>query len=64
MKQNLKTRLESYKGAWPDKLPEVLWAYCTMTETTTGETRFSLAFGHEAMVPVEIDVGSLMREEF
>ena len=56
--------MESYKGAWPEKLLEVLWAYRTTTQTPTGETSFSLAFGHEAMVPIEIAVGSLRRVEF
>ena len=31
LKQNSKTRLESNKGTWPEKLPEVLWAYHTTT---------------------------------
>ena len=64
LKQNLKTRLESYKGTWPEKLPKVLWAYRTTTRTPTGETLFSLAFGHEAMIPVEISIWSLRREQF
>ena len=38
--------------------------YRTTTQTIIGETPFLLAFGHEAMVPVEIGVGSLRREEF
>ena len=38
--------------------------YRTTTQTPTSETPFSLAFGHEAMVPVEIGIGSLRREEF
>ena len=64
LKQNLKTRLESYKGVWPEKLLEVLWAYRTTIRTPTGETPFFLTFDHKVMVPVEIGVGSLRREEF
>ena len=30
--------------------------------STTGKTLFSLAYGYEAMVTVEIEVGSLRRE--
>ena len=64
MKHNLKIRLETYKGAWLEKLPEVLWAYRTTTQTPSGEIPFSLVFGHEAMVLVKIGIGSLRREEF
>lgn len=27
LKQNLKTKLDEHKGAWPEELPNVLWAY-------------------------------------
>ena len=27
----IKARLEGAKGAWPEKLPKVLWAYKTTT---------------------------------
>ena len=64
IKHNLKTKLEDLKGRWADELPEVLWAYKTTARSTTGETPFSLAYGYEAMVPVEIGVGSLGRENY
>ncbi|CAA0835121.1 Unknown protein, partial [Striga hermonthica] len=54
IKQGLKVRLESSKGAWPEELPNILWSYRTTTRSATGETPFSLAYGAEAMVPVEI----------
>ena len=54
IKRLLKTRLGAKKGVWVDELPGVLWAYMTTHKTTTGETPFALAFGHEAIVPVEI----------
>ncbi|XP_070015310.1 uncharacterized protein [Nicotiana sylvestris] len=51
---NLKKRLEESKGNWPEVLPGVLWAYCTTVKTSTGETPFSLVYGAEALIPVEI----------
>ncbi|XP_075091860.1 uncharacterized protein LOC142172010 [Nicotiana tabacum] len=51
---NLKKRLEKSKGNWPEELPGVLWAYRTTTKTATGETLFSLVYGSEALIPVEI----------
>ena len=58
----IKTRLEGAKGAWPDELPRVLWAYRTMVRTPTGEMPFKMVFGTEAVVPVEVGVSSLKRE--
>ena len=54
IKRLLKTRLGAKKGAWVDELPGVLWAYRTTHKTATGETPFALAFGHKAVVSVEI----------
>ena len=55
LKDTLKKRLEEAKGAWPKQLPEVLWSYKTSHRTTTGHTPFSLTYGYEAMLPVELD---------
>ena len=54
IKHHLTTKLEKHKGAWADQLPFVLWLYRTMYATTIGEIPYSLAFGTEAVVPVEI----------
>ncbi|XP_020409530.1 uncharacterized protein LOC109946397 [Prunus persica] len=56
--------LDKAKGAWPEKLPEALWAIRTSYRTSTGETPFSLAFGSEAVVPVEIGEPSYRTETF
>lgn len=34
----------------------MLWVYRTTVKTLTGETRFSLAFGHKVVIPVEIGI--------
>ena len=64
IKHNLKTKPKDLKGRWVDELPEVLWTYKTTTRTPTGETPFSLSYGYEAMVPVEIGMSSLRRENY
>ncbi|XP_070007801.1 uncharacterized protein [Nicotiana sylvestris] len=51
---NLMKRLEESKGNCPEVLPGVLWAYRTTAKTSTGETPFSLVYGAEALIPVEI----------
>ena len=57
----IKTRLEEAKGAWPDELPGVLWAYKTTVRTPIGETPFKMTFGIEAVVPMEIGVSSIRK---
>nr|XP_009616293.1 uncharacterized protein LOC104108861 [Nicotiana tomentosiformis]XP_016513227.1 PREDICTED: uncharacterized protein LOC107830239 [Nicotiana tabacum] len=52
--QNLKKRLEATKGRWPEELPGVLWAYRTTVKSSTGETLFSLVYGAEYLIPVEV----------
>ena len=52
------------KGAWPEELPNVLWAYRTTMRTPTRETPFNLTYGTEAIIPVEVGLTSLRREFF
>ena len=44
---------------WSEKLPFALWAYRTSFRTSTGATPYSLVYGMEAVLPVEIEMGSL-----
>ncbi|XP_030932161.1 uncharacterized protein LOC115957947 [Quercus lobata] len=60
----IKTKLDEAKGAWPEELPIVLWAYRTTARTPTGETPFKLTYGTEAVIPVEVGVTSIRRETF
>ena len=60
----IKAWLEEVKGAWPEELPNVLWAYKTTARTSTGETPFRLTYGIEAVIPVEVGVTSMRREAF
>lgn len=54
----IKKRLEGSKGLWPEELSSILWAHRTTVKTPTWETSFILAFGTEAVIP--IDVGMTM----
>ena len=44
---------------WSEKLPFALWAYHTSFRTSTRVTPYSLVYGMEAVLPVEIEMGSL-----
>ncbi|XP_075102083.1 uncharacterized protein LOC142177429 [Nicotiana tabacum] len=55
----LKKKLEEAKGLLPERLPEVLWAYRTMPKTSTGEMPYSLVYGTDAVIPIEVGDPSL-----
>lgn len=50
--------MEKVNGKWVDELPLTLWAYQTTHKSVTGFSPFALAYGLEAMIPVELDVHS------
>jgi len=58
----LRKRLESAKGRWPEELVEVLWAYRCTSQSTTNESPFRLVYGANAMISVKIGEPSLHRE--
>ena len=62
LKAALKTKLKDLKGKLVEYLPEVLWAYRTTRKSATQETPFALAFGTEAVDPVDFRLKSLRIE--
>ncbi|RVW84685.1 Gag-Pol polyprotein [Vitis vinifera] len=58
IKRILRRMVETSRD-WSEKLPFALWAYRTSFHTSTGATPYSLVYGMEAMLPVEIEMGSL-----
>ena len=50
----LKKRLEDKKGRWVHELPSVLWAFRTTPRRSTGDTPYSLTYGTDAIIPLEI----------
>ncbi|KAK5826634.1 hypothetical protein PVK06_021560 [Gossypium arboreum] len=49
---------ETYKD-WHEKLPFTLYAYRTSVKTSIGATPFSLVYGMEAILPIEVEIPSL-----
>ena len=60
----IKTKLDDAKGTWPEKLPNVLWAYRTTARTPTGETPFRLTYRTKAVIPVKVGATSTRRVAF
>ncbi|XP_063939813.1 uncharacterized protein LOC135148496 [Daucus carota subsp. sativus] len=50
----LKKRVEKAHGSWAEEILPILWAYRTTCKVSTGATPFQLAYGAEAVVPLEI----------
>ncbi|KAA3467684.1 gag/pol polyprotein [Gossypium australe] len=44
---------------WHEKLPFAFYAYQTSVRTSTGATLFSLVYGMEAVLPIEVEIPSL-----
>ena len=51
----LKKMLDDAKGRWVKELPHVLWTYCTTPHRSTGEIPFSMTYGAEVVIPLEIN---------
>ena len=60
----LKKRLGDAKEKWVEELPHILWTYRTTPSTSTGETPFSMAFGAEAVIPLETGFSTLRTSSF
>ena len=43
---------------WPSRLPFALWGYRTSIRTSTGATPYSLVYGMESVLPIELEVPS------
>uniref|UniRef100_A0A2N9HQC1 Integrase catalytic domain-containing protein n=1 Tax=Fagus sylvatica TaxID=28930 RepID=A0A2N9HQC1_FAGSY len=60
----IKKRLEEVKGRWVEELPTILWTFRTTPRSSTGETPFSLTYGVEAVIPLEVGLPTLRSEEY
>ena len=60
----LKTRLTHAKSSWVEDLYNILWTYRTTSKTPTEETPFRLAFGTEAIIPLDLGLPALRTQYF
>nr|GEY43860.1 reverse transcriptase domain-containing protein [Tanacetum cinerariifolium] len=54
MGEGIKSRLVKGNKNWIEELHHVLWAHQTMIKSSHGDTPFSLTYGTEAVLPIEI----------
>ena len=52
----MKRRLDDSNRTWTEELPSMLWAYWTTLRRSTRETPFSMTYGAEVMILVEVEL--------
>ena len=57
-------RLEKAKGKWVEELPNVLWAYQTTPQKAMNKMPYSLAFGFEVIIPLEVNLSIIRIEAY
>nr|KYP65074.1 Transposon Ty3-I Gag-Pol polyprotein [Cajanus cajan] len=62
--KELKKRLGSAKGQWPEELPSILWAYHITPQSTTQETPYRLTYGTDTTILIEVGQISHRRQTF
>nr|GEW04943.1 reverse transcriptase domain-containing protein [Tanacetum cinerariifolium] len=62
--KGMERRLGMAHQAWVDELPQVLWAHRTTPKSSNGETPFSLVYGSEVVIPIEISVETKRVQDF
>ena len=60
----LHKRLDDTKGRWVEELPHVLWTYRTTPRRSIGETHFSMNYGAESVIPIEMCFPTLKTSSF
>ena len=60
----LKKRLDDAKGKWVEELSHVLWTYKTTPRRSIRETPFSMSYGAEAVILLEIGFPTLRTNSF
>ena len=57
-------RLEEAKGKWVEELLSIMWTHWMTKRRLTGETPFALAYGVEAVIPLEVGLPTTRTTEF
>jgi hypothetical protein len=59
IKNNIRKVVDNNPTCWDELFSEVLWAYRTSKRLSINTTPYSLVYGHDAVIPIEITVKSL-----
>ncbi|GKE33176.1 reverse transcriptase domain-containing protein [Tanacetum coccineum] len=62
--KGMEQRLGRTHQGWMDELPQVLWTHRTTSKSSNGETPFSLVYGSEVVISIEISMETKRIKEF
>ncbi|GJR65381.1 reverse transcriptase domain-containing protein [Tanacetum coccineum] len=62
--KGMERRLGKTHQGWVDELPQVLWAHRTTPKSSNGETPFSLVYGSEVVILIEISIETRRIQDF
>ena len=57
--ENILAKMEVTYKDWAEKLKFSLWGYKTSIHASTGATPYSLVYGCEVVLPIEVEIQSL-----
>ncbi|GAU22857.1 hypothetical protein TSUD_282240 [Trifolium subterraneum] len=58
----LKRRISLKQESWVEHLPAILWSYHTTPQSSTGEPPFTMVYGADAIIPMEIQPSTWRRD--
>ena len=61
---SLKAKVDRLSGKWAEELPGIVWGYRTTRRSTTEESSFRLAFGSEAVLPIELELPNIRVQSY
>ena len=61
---SLKAKVDRLSGKWAEELPGILWGYRTTRRSPTEESPFRLAFGSEAVLPIELKLPNIWVQSY
>ena len=64
IKASIKTHIDRLNGKWADKLPNIIWGYRMTKRSLTKESPFCMAFGTEAVLPIELEIPNFRVQTF
>lgn len=62
--KGIKRNLDDAKELWVELLHEIFWSYYTTPHSTTKETPFTMVYGGNVMLPIEINIPSWWCSQF
>ena len=64
IKESIKKRVDLLSDKWVDELSSILWGYQTSRRSPTKESPFHMAFGTEAVLPIELEITNFRVQTF